>query len=81
MCVCVFPDCSGVTVKDLLYLGNLRSLETLILHKMNVSFFGQFLLNVNVQVAEQDPVVRIRDLSQSLIKLLNTGELVAHTRR
>ena len=68
MCVCVFPDCPGVTSAGLQHLEYLVGLKILILRGFLVSF-------ISGQDGQKDPGGWIRGLPDSLQKLDVIGEL------
>ena len=71
MCLCVFPDCSGLTFVGLLHFGNLSSIENMTLEGVNASI-------INGEDGQKDPGSWIRGLSSSMKELTISGELRRH---
>ena len=71
MCVCVSPDCPGVTSEGLQHLGKLRSLKHLQLQRMNA-------MVINGQ-GGNDPWGWIKKPCDFLSSLYISGELQRHT--
>ena len=71
MCVCVFPDCLGVTSIGLWHLSNLTKMHTLTLRKVPDSL-------IYGQAGQKDPLGWIQGVSGSLISLYIYGELLWH---
>ena len=71
ICVCMFPDCSGITSIGLGHLSNLINMLTLNLYGVNDSL-------IYGQAGQRDPLGWIKGMSGSLISLYIFGELPWH---
>ena len=71
MCVCMLPDCPGVTQDGMLHLKHLTRLKVLTLDGVPGSV-------INGQEGQKDSVAWIRKLPGQLEELFITGELRRH---